>query len=94
MSNRFELVFDKSLTCIAGFEYGEEIFNKQIKEKISYSEKIIVVFPDRIVRVASSFVQGLFKEIIDNIGYDGVDQRVTIISRSDRLTEQIRSRIR
>ena len=26
MDNRFELVFDKSMTCIAGFEYGREIF--------------------------------------------------------------------
>lgn len=94
MNNWFELNFDKSMTCIAGFEYGEEVFNTQIKGSISYSDNITVVFPDRIVRVASSFVQGLFKEIIDNIGYEGVDRQVTIISGSERLTEQIRSRIK
>ncbi len=94
MDNRFELEFDKSMTCIAGFEYGREIFEKEIRDKISYTDKITIVFPDRVVRVASSFVQGLFKEIIDNIGYEGVDSMVDIEAGSEKLKEQIRSRIK
>ncbi|SFQ38053.1 hypothetical protein SAMN02910358_01827 [Lachnospiraceae bacterium XBB1006] len=94
MNNQFELHFEKAMTCIAGYDYGIEIFTTQIKDKISYTEPIIIIFPDRIIKVASSFVQGLFKEIIDNIGYEGVDRNVTIISGNEKLTNQIRSRIR
>ena len=94
MDNRFELEFDKSMTCIAGFEYGREIFEKEIRDRISYSDIITIVFPERVVRVASSFVQGLFKEIIDNIGYEGIDSMVVIEAGSEKLKEQIRSRIK
>lgn len=94
MNNRFELKFEKSMTCIAGYEYGEQVFSEQIKGDISYDKKITIVFPERIVRVASSFVQGLFKEIIDNIGYEGIEENVEIITGDEKLTKQIRSRIK
>lgn len=94
MNNRFELEFEKSMTCIAGYEYGEKTFSDYIKGKISYDKTITIVFPNRIVRVASSFIQGLFKEIIDNIGYEGIEEKVEIITGDEKLTKQIRSRIK
>lgn len=94
MNNIFELNFDKSMTCIAGYEYGEQIFISQIKNSISYDDKITIIFPERIVKVASSFIQGLFKEIIDNIGYDGFEKNVIIKTRSDELTSQLRGKIK
>ena len=92
--NEFKLVFDKSMTCIAGYEYGEEIFKNQIRNNISYDKTIIIIFPERIVKIASSFIQGLFKEIIDNIGDEGVENNVIIKTSSEELTKQIRDRIK
>lgn len=94
MDNVFELNFDKSMTCIAGFDYGREIFVNQIQGKITYTDSITIIFPERVVKVASSFIQGLFKEIVDNIGYEGVEDRVTIKAGSEKLEEKIRSNIK
>jgi hypothetical protein len=94
MNNTFKLVFDKSITCIAGYEYGEEVFKKQVMNNISYDDTITIIFPERIVKVASSFIQGLFKEIINNIGYEGVEKKVIIKTGSEELTKQMMDRIK
>ena len=39
MSLKIELVLDKTVTRLAGYELGKKIFNEQVKEKINYNEK-------------------------------------------------------
>lgn len=87
------LIFPKSETGLAGFPYGESVYQNQVKGKISYDGDITIVFPDQIQKVASSFVQGFFAEIVNAIGYKGIEKKVKIESKSDKLTASIRKNI-
>ena len=83
MNNEFTLDFpDKTLTKLTGNKYGRSIFSGQVKDKISYSEKVTIIFPDYIDNIGSSFIQGFFAEIVKNIGITGVDNLVEIKSNT------------
>ena len=60
LDNTIEIKVEKSLSGLAGYDYGKKIYNEQVKEKIDISKNITIIFPEHIKRVASSFVQGFF----------------------------------
>lgn len=88
-----KLEFPKSETRLAGFPYGETVYKQQVANDIKFDDKITIVFPDQIEKIASSFVQGFFAAIVDAIGYKGIDDKVTIKSRNEALTASIRKNI-
>lgn len=94
MNNTFELKFNKADTSIAGYPFGEKVFKEQIGANIDYSKEITIIFPENIKIVASSFVQGFFEEIVQNIGLRGVEEKVNIHSSSVRLSKKIKNNIR
>lgn len=84
MANRIDLRFDNTITGLAGYQYGKKVFEEQVKKQIDYeNEKIILWFPDNIRRMASSFIQGFFEDIVKNIGLEGIEKRMEIISGKD-----------
>lgn len=87
------LNFPKSETRLAGFPYGEKVYEEQVQKIISFDEKITIIFPEQIEKVASSFVQGFFANIVMAIGYKGIEKNVIIESKSDKLTASIRKKI-
>lgn len=89
MENNINLSFDKATTRLAGNPYGKAVYLEQIRDKIDYSKKNIIIFPDNIEKVASSFTQGLFSEIIKRIGYTGVKETVEIKTKSDKLSKEM-----
>lgn len=91
--NTINLMFDKSETRLAGFPYGEAVFKSQVEDKINYSEEINIIFPDNIEKIASSFIQGFFSKIIQNIGYTGFEKNVHIHCSSEELKQYIRKNI-
>jgi len=88
-TNLVKLNFQKDVTRLAGFPYGESVYEEQVKDNIDYSTPITLVFPNHIERIASSFVQGFFSEIIRIIGYKDVDERVVVKTGSQVLTDSI-----
>lgn len=88
MDNKIVLSFDKTITRLAGHEYGKREYNAQCQGKIDFNKKITIEFPDNIEKLASSFVQGFFEEFVQNIGLEGIENNVNIISRND-IKEQI-----
>ena len=92
--NRIELQFGKAVTRLAGNEYGRKIYNEQVKDKIDFSTKTQIVFPDQIISIASSFIQGFFEEIIANIGFMGVGEQVIIIAPRINVEEKIIKNLR
>lgn len=92
--NRIELQFGKAVTRLAGNEYGRKIYNEQVKDKIDFSTKTQIVFPDQIISIASSFIQGFFDEIIANIGFMGVGEQVIIIAPRINVEEKIIKNLR
>lgn len=85
MSNRIEIKVDKAITGLAGYDYGKKIFMEQAADKIDFNDKIIIVFPENIQRMASSFIQGFFEEIVKNIGISGIEANVEIQSGNEKL---------
>lgn len=56
--NIIEQQFNKTVTRLAGNEYGRKVYDEQARNKIDFSEKTQIVFPDQIIAIASSFIQG------------------------------------
>ena len=69
MNNIIKLELDENATRLAGNPYGREIYRKQVKDKIDINNINTIEFPERIKKVASSFVQGFFTELLDTHGY-------------------------
>ncbi|WP_341323504.1 hypothetical protein NSQ62_08505 [Solibacillus sp. FSL H8-0523] len=87
--NNFELDLDKTITKLAGNQLGRYIFQEQLKEEIDYKKEITITFPDRIDTIASSFIQGFFEEIVQNIGISGVESMVIINSSIPNIKKLI-----
>ena len=85
MNNRIEIKVDKAITGLAGYDYGKKVFIEQAADKIDFNNKIIIVFPENIQRMASSFIQGFFEEIVKNIGISGIEANVEIQSGNEKL---------
>lgn len=87
MEQRIELVFAKDLSKLAGNIFGVNTYEKQVKGKIDLSKQIIFVIPAGIDRVASSFIQGFFDEIVNEIGISGVEEQITFESSIPNIKE-------
>ena len=83
------LKFGKAVTRLAGNEYGRQIYQEQVKDRIDFSVVTQIVFPEQIISIASSFVQGFFDEIIANIGILGIGKQIIIVAPSLNVEEKI-----
>lgn len=88
--NTIELSFTRSTSFLAGNPYGKSVFEDQAKDKFDYNAYNIIVFPDNIKRVASSFTQGFFAEVVAEIGYAEFDKYVKIQAGDSVLENNIR----
>ena len=86
---RIQLTFNKADTRIAGNPYGKEVFRQQVKDIIDYNDVNVIVFPPAIEKVASSFVQGFFSEVIKKIGYSRFSDVIKIEAKDEELANQI-----
>lgn len=87
--NSIQLKFGKAVTRLAGNEYGRQVYNEQVKDIIDFSTVTQIVFPEQIISIASSFVQGFFDEIVANIGILGVGKQIIVIAPSLNVEEKI-----
>lgn len=92
MDNKVVLTLDKTITRLAGYSYGKEVYNEQVKGKLDFSQKAYIEFPDRIIKAASSFVQGFFEDIVKCVGIDGIDSTVILLC-DDNLKKSIISNL-
>jgi hypothetical protein len=70
---------DRSLTKLAGNIYGRKLFDEQVDGKINMNEPFVIVFPDQIDYLASSFIQGFFGKIYTEIGREGMEKNFDVI---------------
>lgn len=93
MDNKVSLSFDKTLSNLAGYDYGVSVFNSQVNGKIDLNSQFVIEFPEQIRGVASSFVQGFFNDIVQKIGLLATEQRALIVSSRDGFSEMIMSKL-
>ena len=87
MEQTIKLVFKNDLTKLAGNAFGKHTYETQVKELIDFNNAIIFEFPEQVDRVASSFVQGFFDEIVNEIGVHGVEQQINFVSSISDLKD-------
>ncbi len=84
----FKLQFDPSITRLAGNPYGKEVYDKQLKGKIDFNNVSVIVFPKEIENIASSFVQGFFADIVDNLGFGEAKTKIEI-QANEKVKEKV-----
>lgn len=83
------LDFPQALTRLTDNTYGRQIFNEQVANKIDYTQMNIIHFPDRIIRITSSFVQGFFTEIMNNVSYDKLQEHIKIDTVNEEIEKSV-----
>lgn len=83
------LEFNPMVTRLAGFDFGEDTYREQVEKQIDYSEKTTIVFPKQIIKVASSFVQGFFSEIIAKVGLEEIGSQIIVDAGNKELIASI-----
>lgn len=86
---RICLRFSPMVTRLAGFDFGESTYHEQVKEQIDFSGQTTIEFPEQIIKIASSFVQGFFAEIIDQVGIDKIGSQVVVDAGSPEVVASI-----
>ena len=93
MENEVTLIIKKDIISLAGYDYGKEVYNTQLKNKIDLSKKFTIIIPSNIKFVASSFVQGLFYEIKNEIGLLATEERTIIKSENKMIKRKFMSNL-
>lgn len=93
MKNSVTLEFPGSITYLAGYKYGQDVYAEQILNRVDLNEQFRLVFPENIKGVAASFVQGLFANIVKQIGLKNTEDRLCVTSSQDDLYSSIIKRL-
>lgn len=90
-----KLKIDKEFVCIAGYQYGVETYEKQVKPYFNGTEKIEIRFPNHIEAVAISFVQGFISGMLKLVpNKNRLLELVTLKSNDDSLTNRLYDNLR
>lgn len=85
MDNKITLNFNSDIIGLAGYEYGKQIYETQVRNKIDINKDFYIEIPSNIQFAASSFVQGFFSHIIEEIGLSLTEKRANIISDNSNI---------
>ena len=88
MENKVILVLSKNIIGLAGYEYGKQIYESQVRGNIDINKDFYIEIPSNIKFVASSFVQGFFSQIIEEIGLSLTEKRAKILSKNANIEEK------
>ena len=90
---KVNLKFDNTVTRLAGFNLGIETYIEQVGNQYSGEGKLLVVFPNCISKVATSFVQGFFSVLVNEKGFDFVRSNIEVQASSPKLINEIWARL-
>lgn len=91
--NRINLVFDKTITRLAGNEFGYKTYLEQVEGKIDWDNKNVITFPNEIDRIAISFIQGFVRDILKKIDKNKIGELIVFEANTKELVEKILSNI-
>lgn len=89
MNKEIYLKFGQQESSIAGNPYGESVFDEQIKDKMDFSVHTTIIFPNQIDDIAISFIQGFFKNMIEQVGTETCRKQITIKAGKEELVQKI-----
>lgn len=77
-----ELKFNQTITTLAGNDFGVDTYKAQVKQEVDFKEKVVIIIPQHIERLAISFVQGFTEDIFKHIRKDEFEDYFEIQGRS------------
>lgn len=88
---KIELTFKKDLTKLAGNKFGKQTYESQVCEIVDNSpdDNYTIVIPERIDRIASSFIQGFFEIYIEKFGLSSLEEHIFVESTIENINEMI-----
>lgn len=93
MENKIILNLSKDVIGLAGYEYGRQIYETQVRGNININKEFYIEIPSNIRFVASSFVQGFFSHIIEEIGLSLTEQRAKILSENANIKDKFLNKL-
>lgn len=93
MDNKITLNLSNDIIGLAGYEYGEQIYETQVRGNIDINKDFYIEIPSNIQFAASSFVQGFFSNIIEEIGLSLTEKRAKIISENDSIKNKFLNKL-
>lgn len=88
-----KLTFKKSLADLAGNRFGRKIYEDQVKPSFDPDAENIVIIPDSISYVGTSFIQGIYAELSETYGRRGALQKMTLKSDNEETMNKIEKSI-
>ena len=92
--NRINLVFDKLIADLAGNPLGRKTFHKQVEPYFLEGKRNVIVIPENINDVGSSFVQGMYSSIGEKYGKSRALEMMQFDCENSRILEKIDNSIR
>jgi len=84
-----KLELNKTLTKIAGFKYGKDIYEKQANDYILFDCENVIEFPSHVDFVAPSFIQGFIAEPMREVGSTNILEIIRFHSPRPEVMTQI-----
>ena len=87
--NYIHLVFDESITVLLGNDFGVKTYIEQIKNKLDFEQKNIIIFDDKIRIIAISFVKGVFSELLEKYDINEMKKIIDIKCQNKNLEKEV-----
>ncbi|MBO5435310.1 hypothetical protein J6A31_05795 [bacterium] len=91
--NRVALTFNKNIVALGSRENGRNAYAEYARGKLNPNEDFYIEVPDTIKWVSSSFVQGFFEEIVNQIGYSLTQKRMHIICTNTKIAKDFKNKL-
>lgn len=87
---RFEdtAVLKTKFALLAGYDYGKELWEEYCSQ-LNYYKPFKIVLPNHLQGMSISFIDGLFAEMIENIGVDKILERMTMIHPDEEFIKHV-----
>lgn len=87
--NYIHLIFDESITVLLGNDFGVKTYIEQIKNKLDFEQKNIIIFDDKIRIIAISFVKGVFSELLEKYDVNELKKIIDIKCQNKNLEKEV-----
>lgn len=77
INNVINVETNVNLSALVGYEYGVELYDKKVKDKIVKHTKNIIIFPEKIKVISESFKNGFINRLLydENASYVEFDNK-------------------
>lgn len=86
-NSTFITISDKTITKLAGYDYGLNLYKRNVEGKIDIKEPFVICFPEQVDFLAASFIIGFFGEIYNQIGIEGIKQNMKLESNISNISD-------